>query len=247
MKQENKVGELVKNRYVIAGLKTEMALRTGGIAERQAREYLCNFEGEPELFVGLGDEYLQNRHKEYTHLSLDDCEYMWTGALFCQKLLSFEGFMLHASAVVYQGRAYLFSAPSGTGKSTHTSLWCKVFGEDSAYIINDDKPVIRLYGDEIRVCGTPWSGKTDQNRNISVPLQGICFLERSKENWIRPIDTKTAVFRILNQTIRPENGREMGSLLSVLDKLLPRISVFQMGCNISEDAVMTAFDAMSKQ
>ena len=233
-----------RGKYVIAGIKTGMILRDGWTTEKQSRAYSCDFDGEPEITLGFEDEYIIERNREFPSLSLDDCEYMYTGSEFCTRLLDFDGFMLHASAIVVNDRAYLFSAPSGTGKSTHTSLWLEAFGKDGAYILNDDKPVIRIVDGEIRVFGTPWSGKTDQNRNADVLLGGICFLERSSENWIREVRTKDALYGILNQTIRPDNEKEMTKLLEILDKALKDIKAWQMGCNRSKDAAIMAFDAM---
>lgn len=244
MKQGNSLGVPLKSKYVIAGIKVGMILRRNWTTEVQARDYLCDFDGDPQIVVGLDDEYISERHKECPQLTVYDCEYMWTGASFCEQLLDFGGFMLHASAVVYQNRAYLFSAPSGTGKSTHTTLWRKAFGEENTYILNDDKPVIRLENDRIMVYGTPWSGKTDQNRNIGVLLGGICFLERSDENWIKPVSAADGAFGILNQTIRPGDGEKMSVLLGLLDRVIGQAGVWHMGCNISKDAAVMAFNAM---
>ena len=236
----------LKEKYRIAGINTRMRLFENGRTKKQAQEYLCDFEGEEELFICLTEDALKEQQQKLPHLSFDECEYIWTCELFCRRLLEFGGFMLHASAVVYKDRAYLFSAPSGTGKSTHTQLWLKAFGEDNAYILNDDKPVIRLKDGQIMVYGTPWSGKTDFNKNRGVPLQGICFLERAKENHIQRIDAKDAVFKILNQTIRPGDEGLMSNLLQLIDCVLGASDVFRMGCNMSLDAAYTAYNEMSK-
>ncbi len=108
---------------------------------------------------------------------------------------------LHSSAVVVDGYAYLFSADSGTGKSTHTGLWLEHFKE-KAFIINDDKPVLRLENGQWFVYGTPWSGKTDLNINVKAKLGAIVFLERAKENHITPIEVKEAIPLFFNQTVR---------------------------------------------
>ncbi len=236
--------DIVKNKYIIAGIKTGIISRKGGTIEVQARDYLCDFEGKPDIITGVSDEFIDSKRSAYPHLSRFDCEYMWTGEIFCRELLNYNGFMLHSSCVVYRGKAYLFSAPSGTGKSTHTQLWCKVFG-DEAYILNDDKPVIRMIDGKVMVFGTPWSGKTNLNQNKGVPLQGICFIERSKENWIEEIETKVALFKILNQTIRPREAENMEKLLAVLDKVMVGAKTYRMGCNISEEAVKVAFEGMT--
>ena len=142
------------------------------------------------------------------------------------------------------GRAYLFSADPGTGKSTHTSLWQKYFGEDEAKIINDDKPAIRLVDGELYVYGTPWSGKTDKNINMRVPIGAIVCLERSENNWVKEITPKEAIPFILQQTIRPENKSEMINLLTILDKVLRTIKVYRMGCNMDMEAVEVSYNSI---
>lgn len=244
MMQNNPV-EFVKCKYRIAGINTGLIVRKDWTIEKQARDYLCSFEGDPDIVAGVDDKFLLEKSREFKGLTPYDCEYMWTGEQFCRKLLDFDGFMLHSSAVVYEDKAYLFSAPSGTGKSTHTSLWRKAFGEENTFILNDDKPVLRLLDGGVTVFGTPWSGKTDQNRNVGIPLQGICFIERSQENWIRPVETKTAIYKILNQTIRPDRRDGMTKLLDVLDRILQKTTVYEMGCNISVEAARLAYNGMN--
>ena len=141
-------------------------------------------------------------------------------------------------------KAYAFSADSGTGKSTHTELWLKHFG-DRAYILNDDKPAIRLIDGRVYACGTPWSGKYDYSVPKNVELAGICFLERSEENWIRKADTGRAVFNIFSQTVRKLNRDKMDNLFDVLEELFAKVPLFEMGCNISDDAVVMSYNAMS--
>ena len=81
------------------------------------------------------------------------------------------------------GAAYLFTAPSGTGKSTHTRLWREVFG-DRVWMINDDKPMLRISENLVTAYGTPWNGKHHISRNASAPLKAIVQLNRGKENII---------------------------------------------------------------
>lgn len=158
----------------------------------------------------------------------DVAAYMETGALFYMRLLGFGGLMLHASAVAYGGRAYLFSGPSGVGKSTHTQLWKQLFGDD-ARIINDDKPALRLQEGRWYVHGTPWSGKTRLNRNCKVPLAGICFLKRGSENRIRRLSAAEAVPLLYMQTNFPLRKKEnMHRLLTAIEGLLLQIPVFEL-------------------
>lgn len=237
--------EISKEKYVIAGINVGMILRKGGIIEVQAEKYRKDFEGYPQIVIGIDDAALENHRAQTPQLSLLEHEYMWTGAAFCDGLIGLDGFMLHASGVVYENKAYLFSAPSGTGKSTHTTIWRKTFGEDKTFILNDDKPVIRFIDGKVVAFGTPWSGKTDQNENIGVPLQGICFVERCDSNWIEDMSPKEAIHKILDQTVRPQDGKNMSKLLELLDKLLTQVKVYTLHCNMENEAAIVAYNGMN--
>ena len=83
--------------------------------------------------------------------------------------------MIHGSAIIADGQAYLFTARSGTGKSTHTRLWCELLGS-RARILNDDKPFIRPTGNGAIAYGSPWSGNENPGKNTSAPLKAIIKL-----------------------------------------------------------------------
>ena len=218
---------------------------SGKILAGQSRPYLTSSTRPVDFVIALSDDFLRQKQQENPHLSLDECEYIWTGADFYRRLLAYDGFMLHASALAYEDRSYLFSAPCGTGKSTHASLWQQYFGLDKVQIINDDKPAIRLTDDTFYVCGTPWSGKSDQSINVQLPLQAICFLEQSAHNWIEKLDSKAALKLLLNQTLRPYEIHLMENLLNLMDKIIRQTPVYQMGCTIGPEAVEMAYQAMS--
>ena len=232
------------NLHRIADITVDLGYKYDRL-KKQSEAYKISEDVKPDMTIYLSDAFLEQKQKENPHLSIEDCEYIFTSSVFYTGLLEYGGFMLHSSAVIVDGRAYLFSAPSGTGKSTHTGLWQKVFGE-RAQILNDDKPAIRALSDGVFAYGTPWSGKTDMNINVKASLAGICFLERSEENWIKKIDTNTALAGLLNQTIRPFEMKGMDLLLSHVDKVLTTVPVYKMGCNISEEAAIMAYNEMSK-
>lgn len=225
--------------YHIAGLTVKMD--SFGRTVTQAEPYLCK-EAPADIVISSHPETL---HEKQPHLSLEDCEYLSTGGSFYRQLLKFDGMMLHASAVVMDGYAYLFSAPCGTGKSTHTSLWRKVFGADKAVILNDDKPALRMENGKWYAYGTPWSGKTDQNTNMRVPVAGICFLHRGEKNSIEPFGGASAIHAILEQTSRPPAAQFRMQLLTLLDRLLQDVPVWQMHCNMELDAPQVSYAAMS--
>ncbi len=233
------------NMHKIVGLSVDMGYKYDRM-KTQAAAYRTDEKAKPNITIYLSDKYIADKQAENPHLTLEQCEYIWTGAIFYDALINFGGFVLHASAVMVDGRAYLFSAPSGTGKSTHTELWLRHFG-DRAKILNDDKPAIRVTENGIRVFGTPWSGKTDLNINTDAELAGICFLERSKHNHIEEISKGEAIVLVLNQTLRPVGEKEMTQLLDTLDIVISKTPIYKMGCNISEEAAVMAYEKMSKK
>lgn len=173
-------------------------------------------------------------------------EYITTGLAFARALLDFNGFCLHSSAIAVDNKAVLFAAKSGTGKSTHTRLWREYFGEDKAIMINDDKPAIRLMEDGVFYAyGTPWSGKTDLNTNVKVPLAAIVLLERSDTNWIELVNRREAVMQIYVHALKPEDGDKDKTikLMDIVGKTAEKIPVYRMGCTISEEAVKLAYEA----
>ena len=176
------------------------------------------------------------------HLSLEEHEYMWTCEAFYRELLNHGGIMLHSSCVEKDGYAYLFSARSGTGKSTHTHLWLKNL--ENTRIINDDKPALVRENGVWYACGTPFSGKTDENLNVKVPVRAIVFLHRSEENEVRILELSRAVGMFLSQTVNPSDRSLSEKMLEILDILLREIPVFSLGCNMNDDAAAASYNGI---
>ena len=151
--------------------------------------------------------------------------------------------LMHGSCVAVDGEGYLFTAKSGTGKSTHTRLWRELFG-DRAVMINDDKPLIRIANDGIKIYGTPWSGKHHLNTNDSVPLKAICVLERAQQNRIHRINAPEAYPVLLQQIYRPSNPEAMLKTIRLIDRLSGNVDLWRLGCNMDPEAAQIAYDAM---
>lgn len=229
------------NHYKIADLTVAME-GTGETLQRLMKPYRVVTKGKSDITMSIHRERMNKTGEEYPHLSPDEWEYIQTGYAFACRLLDFDGFSLHASAVALDGRAVLFSGPCGTGKSTHTELWRQYFGGDRAVIINDDKPALRLAKDIFYAYGTPWSGKSALNTNIRVPLCAVVFLKQAKGNKIRRLSNKEAVQLLIYQSQRPGSDRDrLNRLLILLDALLQKTPVYQMECTISFDAVRMVY------
>lgn len=152
--------------------------------------------------------------------------------------------MLHGSTVAVDGKGYLFTAKCGTGKSTHTRLWCQAF-EKRAVMVNDDKPFVGIGSDGIWVCGSPWSGKHGLGNNITVPLAGICVLERGKENKIVSCGPEAALPMLLHQSYCPLDAAKRSAFEALVHKLANGIPLWKMECNKEIDAALCAYNAMT--
>ena len=159
------------------------------------------------------------------------------------KMLFFETVLFHGSAIAVDGEAYIFTAKSGTGKSTHTRLWREMFGE-RAVMINDDKPFIRVTEKGAFVYGTPWNGKHRLGANVSAPLRAICILERDAVNHIEKTDKKTAYPMLLQQTHRPARQGPMIMMLGLTDRLAKVTPIYRLGCNMEQEAARVAYEGM---
>ena len=152
--------------------------------------------------------------------------------------------LMHGSAVAVDGVGYLFTAPCRTGKSTHTRLWCSCFG-DRAVMINDDKPFLRLDGDRVLICGSPWSGKHGLQTNITVPLGGICVLERGSENRISRVQPEEVLPLLHHQGGAPEEEGLSGLYEDLVRELSGRVALWKMCCTKDPEAARVAYEAMS--
>ena len=146
----------------------------------------------------------------------------------------------------HEGKAVLFLAPSGTGKSTHAAIWREYFGE-KVTMINDDKPLVSVKSDagdtHIRVYGTPWCGKHGIENNISAPVSAVFLLKRGTNNVAKSLDLKSAFPYILNQIYRPRDERLMRKTLILAGKLAENVNIFEMKCNMEKEAAKVAYEA----
>ncbi|MBQ5991931.1 MAG: hypothetical protein IJL62_05210 [Clostridia bacterium] len=161
-----------------------------------------------------------------------------------EQMPSFDTVLMHGSCIAVDGEAYLFAAKSGTGKSTHTSLWRTLLG-DRAVMINDDKPLVRISETGAVVYGTPWDGKHHLSTNGSAPLKAICILERAEKNTVRRITAAEAYPMLLQQIYRPQDAAAMRKTLTLIDRIGGAVDLWRLGCNMDPEAAEIAYHAMS--
>ncbi|MBO5671105.1 MAG: hypothetical protein J6S41_06105, partial [Clostridia bacterium] len=177
------------------------------------------------------------RGRQHPTLTLTDFEYMFTGLVFSDRLTCLGGMVLHGSSLAFDGNGIVFSAPSGTGKSTHAGLWRELYG-DRVVMINDDKPAIRFdEAGQPLVYGTPWSGKTEMNTNLSVPLRAIVFLERGKQNAIRRLSATEALLHMGRELQLPYHDDALcEKLWDTAARTVQAVPVFLLSCMPEREA-----------
>ena len=230
-------------KYKIADLIVEFNPKFD-ITAKRAQKYSCEKDEKRDFRITVTNEAIQ-KEQEFDELLTDElAEYLLIGTTFYKGLLNYNGCLLHASAVVIDGEAYLFSANCETGKSTHTSLWLKYLSEKKPYILNDDKPAIRIVDRKIYAYGTPFSGKHDISRNTRAKLKGICFINQGKKNSIKRIKPEEAVSLFFEQTVKRLTKEQMLNLLDTIDIILKNIPCYQLYCDMSEEAVKLSYHTM---
>lgn len=160
-----------------------------------------------------------------------------------ERMPQYDVFLFHGSAVAADGRAYLFTAKSGIGKSTHARLWQDLLGDRFTYV-NDDKPLIRIAPEAALVYGTPYDGKHHRSKNIAAPLEAVCFLTRGRENAIHRIDARDAFPRLMQQVYCPQDRQALQRTIALLQGLTERVRFYELTCNMEPEAARVSFEGM---
>lgn len=226
-------------KYKIADLIVEMDVK--GRILRQAEPYAVETDVPADITISFDPAEILKKNPNYE--TEDLVEYMVSGTIFARHILNWNGYYLHSSAVVLDGKAYFFTAPSGTGKSTHTEKWIRLFG---AHYLNDDKPVIRWVDGVWMAYGTPWSGKNDLSTNEGVPVGGIACLQRGEQNTIAPMPIERALPYFLGQSLYYLTEARMEKKLSFLDRMLREVPVWDLHCLPDDAAAYLSRDVMTK-
>lgn len=211
---------------------------------RYMADFLTDSE-EYELLIEPTDEMIRYEAELGEEIHGDAgspyiCEAVAILRVICDYIINKGGFFLHCSCLKYKEEAIIFTAPSGTGKSTHAALWRKHFG-DKVTMINDDKPLVREKDGRFVIYGTPWNGKHGIGANTSAPVRTVVFLSQAPENTAKPIDPIEAITLLLQQTVLPSDKGALSKLLDMLGRLVENVPMLRLGCTISDEAVTTIY------
>lgn len=224
--------------YEIAGVRFKLTV-TDPFTQQYIDAYRVDGEDAPETMV-ITQEDIAFERTIQPNASIG----LLTCCAVCRNLsrmllYRYDGMLVHSAAMLYEGKAYLFVAPSGTGKTTHVMLWKKCMGDKMA-ILNGDKPFLRRNGDEITVYGSPWQGKEDYGMNASAPLGGVIFVNRDVENSVRHATVPEALQRLALATVLPEDAEGRSKVLDFVDHICKTVPVGMLYCNMEDEAVYTA-------
>ena len=241
---------MIKGKYSLAGQIIEIRSKYEAVHKLWSG-YVS--DGEPTVFVEPTDADMESerakavvvaRREGRSAISSDDVlETLAVYRIVAEALVDHGVFLFHGSAIELDGEAYIFTAASGTGKSTHTALWRKVFGE-RAVMINDDKPLIRVTPDGAFVLGTPYNGKHRIGTNMTSPLKAICILTRGEQNSINEITFAEAYEMLVQQTYRPRSGKALAETLALIDELKKHARFYRLACNMDPEAAKVAYEGM---
>lgn len=211
--------------------------------KKRISPYIVNSDSfDFEVKVSQNDiaDYISNS-KEYCNNFIAESTLILTQ--ICNRILeNYNGFFFHSSSLMLDNEGYLFTAVSGTGKSTHTALWRKLFKE-KVVMINDDKPIIRKKDGVFYVYGTPWMGKSDIGNNVKAPVKAVYILQRGENNSAERIQIGAVFKNILEATVVPTDRKNMENLLSLLDEFFSSVQLFLLTCNMDIEAAQVAYNA----
>lgn len=160
-----------------------------------------------------------------------------------ERLPLYNRFIFHGASISYDGNGYIFTAPSGTGKSTHISLWQKYL--DGVEIVNGDKPIIHIDDDTVTVYATPYAGKEGWQNHSSADLKALCIINRGEVNSIDRVSYGDYLADTFKQIYKPYDAQAAVKTLELFDKLSKSIPLYLLKCDISKEAVKTSFETMT--
>ncbi len=229
----------------LAGLAVELRCAYPSL-EAFCGDYVVPLPETPDIVATCTPAEIAAEQARGENIPAEAAESLCLYRAIARQLPAFGAAVFHGAAISYGDGAYLFTAPSGTGKSTHIRLWRKYLGP-AVDIVNGDKPILKLTTTGVEVCSTPWAGKEGWQKNRILPLRGLCLLRRGAVNRIRPADPAELVEFLLSQVYLPAEEAALSNTLSLLDTVCRRVPLFVLECTIAEEAVKVAFPALTGQ
>ena len=202
-------------------------------------------EGEPDFRIKITEEDVQRELIESSEkrYSESDLENIAVYRQITETLIDYDFVLMHGAVISVGESAYMFCAPSGTGKTTHIRLWLR--NVSNSIVVNGDKPFIKIKEEGLIACGTPWSGKERMNTNIMKPLKSIVFMERSESNYIEKITFPQAYPYLIQNSYLPRDAEKARKVIGLLSLFYEKVSFWRFQCNnFKKDCFETTFNAL---
>lgn len=226
----------------VAGLKIGIEHHFKAVL-RECEPYLT--ADEPDFCVAAADEKILAERRNFGK-RIANAESICLQREIAERLPAYDAFVFHAAILAIDGCAYAFTAPSGTGKTTHIRQYLQCYGE-RVKVLNGDKPILRKTDGRFFAYGTPWNGKEKLGEKLAAPLCGICFLERGETNEIAALSKEDAPPRMMRQIYLPHDAQNRLRMLQLLDELLLQTPLYLMHCEPTPEAARMSYAAMHRK
>ena len=215
---------------------------------RMCSGYLYDLRDQmPDIRISITMDDIEYERKEAMSANLRrDDGYLETLAVYRQiseAMLDYDTFLMHGAVIAVENRGFMFTAESGTGKTTHIRKWLQNL--EKSYVVNGDKPLIKITEDQILACGTPWCGKERMGTNTMVDLKAIVLMERAIDNSINEISYNEAFTLLLQQTYRPNGTEKVFKTLRLISRLKEKVHFYRFRFNnMKDDTFSVAYNVL---
>lgn len=217
---------------------TYIRVKTLPFNEKILETYLYSENEKADITLSIPKE-METEHEIFVRTNI------WNYLAFEDVLINHQGFILHSSFISWQNNGILFTAPSGTGKSTQADLWKKY---EDADIYNGDRTIIRKIDGKYYGFGSPYAGSSGIYRNESAPIKAIVVIEQGPDNVIRRLHGREAFLPLFRETLMNTWNKEyMEKMTDLLMDAACQIPVYHLSCRPDQDAVNTVKNEILKE
>lgn len=214
--------------------------------------YLVKEDLVPDILVEANEQDLDLekailRKKISPDYHIDPC-FMESHAIhrkIADSMILFNTILMHGSAISTNGNGYMIVAASGVGKTLRSNLWIETIPE--SFILNGDKPLVRILKDSVTVYGTPWCGKEGKNRNDKSILKAIFFLERAdneEHTTLTEIDIGKALPSLLLQTYFSSNSEDIIKTIQLFNIMATNVKFYRFRSTPTRESVRVAYETV---
>ena len=217
---------------------TYIRVKTLPFNEKILETYLYSENEKADITLSIPKE-METEHEIFVRTNI------WNYLAFENVLISHQGFILHSSFISWQNNGILFTAPSGTGKSTQADLWKKY---EDADIYNGDRTIIRKIEGKYYGFGSPYAGSSGIYRNESAPIKAIVVIDQGPDNVIRRLRGREAFLPLFRETLMNTWNKEyMEKMTDLLMDAACQIPIYHLSCRPDQDAINTVKNEILKE